>query len=88
MEPTGGDPQTSLLYDAEAIFNQERMDEQEAFNNLDLLTLVVNEKTNFAKQNLIRAQESFRADEPKDALILIEQLLNSGVISFQFPKRF
>ena len=27
-------------------------------------------------------------DESMEALILIEQLLTSGAISFQFPKRF
>ena len=44
-------------------------------NNPDLISLVVNEKTQFVKQNLIRAQECFKAEEGYRALILIEEML-------------
>jgi hypothetical protein len=56
--------------------------------DLNEVSLLINEDTIFTRQGLMLAEKYFSMEEAPKGLIIIENLLLEGTISFRFPKRY
>jgi hypothetical protein len=57
-------------------------------SELNEVSLEINQDNTFTRQGLMLAEKYFGQDEAPKALIIIENLLVEGTISFRFPKRY